>query len=226
MTAVRLDRVMTGFRCEARQLGRVTAKLSDREWERPTGCVPWSVADLFAHVSAAVGRLPAMLAEEPPPRAEVSAADYYRPDARFSPEVDAVRISSARQHAGGPALVGVFAAVRTQVDRLCAPESDTRVVRTRHGDPMLLSAFMLTRVVELAVHGLDLAAALGRAPWTTPEAASLVEELLLGPEPRADFGELGWDRPTFLAKATGRLPIGAEEALRVERLGVTWLTLG
>jgi hypothetical protein len=32
------------------------------------------------------------------------------------------------------------------------------VVLTRHGDRMLLTEFLRTRVLELAVHGLDLAA--------------------------------------------------------------------
>jgi hypothetical protein len=57
-----------------------------------------------------------------------------------------------------------------QVDRLCRAEPEGRVVRTRHSDPMLLSEFLLTRVVEVAVHGLDLADALGREPVTREEA--------------------------------------------------------
>ncbi|MHA6764353.1 maleylpyruvate isomerase N-terminal domain-containing protein [Streptacidiphilus sp. PAMC 29251] len=221
-----LNVVMAAFRSEADRLGQVVEGFSEADWRRPTGCVPWSVADLLAHVSGAVGRLPPMLAERPPARAEVSAADYYRPDGRFSLETNALRIASAQQHAGGPALVQEFAAVREQVDKLCAAEPDTRVVRTRHGDPMLLSAFMLTRVVELAVHGLDLAAALDRDPWMTPQAADLVEGLLLGPGRTAADAVPEWDRITFLRKATGRLPISAGEAGRVERSGVTWLTLG
>jgi hypothetical protein len=169
-----------------------------------------------------------MLAGPAPARAEVSATDYYRPDQRFSAETNALRVEAARQHGGGPALAEEFARLWPEVDRLCAAEPGDRVVRTRHGDPMLLSAFLLTRVVELAVHGLDLAAALEREPWTTPEAAAEVEELLLpGDGPRAAaLPVLGWDRRAFLAKATGRSPLTAAESERVARLGVTWLTLG
>ncbi|MFC1430483.1 maleylpyruvate isomerase N-terminal domain-containing protein [Streptacidiphilus sp. N1-3] len=153
-----LDGVMDGFRAEARALGRAVAGLTGEQWGRPTGCAPWSVADLFAHTSGAVDRLPGMLAEQPPERAEVSAADYYRPDARFLPEVNALRIAAAQQHSGGPALV---------------------------------------------------------------------EALLLGPEgDPAHLAALGWDRSAFLAKATGRLPLSAEESATVDRLGLTWLTLG
>ncbi len=50
-------------------------------------------------------------------------------------------------------------------------------MRTRHGDTMLVTEFMRTRVLELAVHGLDLAASAGQAPWLTGAAAGVVEEL-------------------------------------------------
>ena len=52
-------------------------------------------------------------------------------------------------------------------------------MQTRHGDPMLLAEFLRTRVLELAVHGLDLAAALDREPWMTAPAAGVTEDLLL-----------------------------------------------
>ena len=91
---------------------------------------------------------------------------------------------------------------------------------------MLLSEFLLTRVVEVAVHGLDLADALGREPWLTSQAADLVQDLLLGPDGAAALEKLGWGQLRFLRKATGREPITREEALDVSRLGIRWLTLG
>src|SRR6202035_6001180 len=59
------------------------------------------------------------------------------------------------------------------------PARRVRVLRPRHGDLMLLTGFLRTRVVELAVHGLDLAIGLDRDPWLTPEAASVVADLVL-----------------------------------------------
>ena len=52
-------------------------------------------------------------------------------------------------------------------------------MRTRHGDLISLTEFLRTRVLELAVHRLDLAVALGREPWMTQPAAQVTEELLL-----------------------------------------------
>ncbi len=101
------------------------------------------------------------------------------------------------------------------------------MVRTRHGDRMLLTEFLCTRVLELAVHGLDLAAGLGRQPWMTAEAARAVEDLVLPAGTAAQLqGESGWDQATLIAKATGRLPLTAAETRLTEHHGIHWLSLG
>ncbi|WP_329374851.1 maleylpyruvate isomerase N-terminal domain-containing protein [Streptomyces sp. NBC_01483] len=224
-------RVVEAFRREARQLAWATAGVSAAEWCLPTRCAPWNVSELLAHVRVVIAWLPGMLAATPAPiRAEVSAVEYYRPDERFAPDTNAARIALAQDHAAeqlsGAALADDFNATWQQVDRLCRAEPEGRVVRTRHGDPMLLSEFLLTRVVEVAVHGLDLADALGREPWLTSQAADLVQGLLLGPDGATALEKLGWGQLRFLRKATGREPITREEALDVSRLDIRWLTLG
>ncbi|MEU9720914.1 maleylpyruvate isomerase N-terminal domain-containing protein [Streptomyces sp. NPDC047976] len=223
-------RVLEAFRLEAEELSTAVAGLSEAEWDLPTRCAPWSVRELLGHVRVVIAWLPAMLDAPAPGRAEVSAVEYYRPDDRFAPQTNTARIALARDHAsgqaGGAALAEDFTETWRRVERLCRAEPADRVVRTRHGDPMLLSQFLVTRVVEVAVHGLDLAEGLGREPWLTPQAADLVLELLLGPDPSAATRSLGWDRLTLLRKATGREPLDPAETARVERLGIRWLTLG
>ncbi|MFB7460850.1 maleylpyruvate isomerase family mycothiol-dependent enzyme [Streptomyces sp. NPDC056188] len=223
-------RAVEAFRLEAGQLAQAMNGVSRTEWCLPTRCVPWTVSELLAHVRMVIAWLPGMLAAPEPNRAEVSAVGYYRPDDRFAPDTNAARISLAQDHAAqqlsGSALAAGFGATWREVDRLCRAEPDGRVVRTRHGDPMLLSEFLLTRVVEVAVHGLDLADALGREPWLTPQAADVVRDLLLGPGSAAALEKLGWSRLLFLRKATGRAPITQEEATEADRLGIHWLTLG
>ena len=54
---------------------------------------------------------------------------------------------------------------------ICRHERAGRIVQTRHGDAMLLTDFLTTRVVELAVHGLDVADVLEQQPWLTAPAA-------------------------------------------------------
>ncbi|MEO3786114.1 maleylpyruvate isomerase N-terminal domain-containing protein [Actinocorallia sp. B10E7] len=214
------------FHDEAENLEHVLTGLAPHEWDLPTACVPWAVRDLVGHLTVVLAWLPGMLTAPAPPRAEVSAAAYYRPDARFSPETAAARISLARSRASShdtPAhLLDDFAATWRLAHALCEAEPAPRVVRTRHGDAMLLADFLLTRLVELTVHGLDLATALSRPAWPTPRAAQAVEDLLLNGAGRP----LGWDRPTFLRKATGRAPLTRDETRALDAQGVTWLSLG
>lgn len=226
------DRVREAFRRESAALTKAVSGLSEAEWNLPTRCAPWVVRDLLGHVTVVIDWLPAML-DAPAPaeaEAEVSASEYYRPDDRFSPVTNDTRIALAQDRAArsadGAAVAEDFAATWARADRLCRAQPAGRTVRTRHGDAMLLSEFLLTRVVEVAVHGLDLADALGREPWLTPSAGEAVTELLLGAEHATALDKLGWSRLRFLRKATGREPLDEAETELIERLGIRWLALG
>ncbi|WIM92514.1 maleylpyruvate isomerase N-terminal domain-containing protein [Actinoplanes oblitus] len=224
-----LSRALEAFRLEAASLSRAVTGLSERQWHLPTRCEPWTVRELLGHVRVVIAWLPGMLTAAEPATAEVSAVDYYRPDDRFAVQTNTARIGLAQDHAAGwgsgAALLDDFTATWQAVERQCRAERTDRVVRTRHGDAMLLSQFLLTRVVEIAVHGLDIADALGHVPWLTRQAGDVVMELQLGREGESAIRELGWDRLTFLRKATGRQPLEPADAERVERLGIRWLTL-
>ena len=102
-----------------------------------------------------------------------------------------------------------------------------RVVRTRHGDLMLLADFLRTRVVELAVHGLDLAIGLDRDPWLTPEAASVVADLVLPDGSATGLRQrLAWDHATLIAKVTGRQSLTPAESEVIQAEHIHWLALG
>ena len=109
------------------------------------------------------------------------------------------------------ALDGCLAAARS--------EDPARVLETRLTS-IRLDEFIKTRILEIGVHGLDLAAALGREPWLTPAAASVVQSILvalLGADPTAD---LGWSDLTFIETATGRRSLTeAERAVLGIRAG-------
>ncbi|HET6861321.1 MAG TPA: maleylpyruvate isomerase N-terminal domain-containing protein [Streptomyces sp.] len=237
------EAVLIALKAESQRLYEKVDGLPEGEWGRPSPCAPWTVREVFAHLTTAVGRVESMLAAPEPGPSEVlvTAAGYYAPDERFSPTANGTRVDSAQEfavsHADGRSLAEHFDSVWRSVAATCAKEAPERRVRTRHGDPMLLGDFLVTRVVEVCVHGFDVAAGLGHEPWPTDEASEVVSRLLLGGR-RYDEGRgigggyggpasgTGWDRTTFLRKATGRLPMTAAERMAAERHGLHWLTLG
>ncbi|MCU7723159.1 maleylpyruvate isomerase N-terminal domain-containing protein [Actinoplanes sp. KI2] len=204
---------------ETAALTQALASLPDSAWTSPTRCRPWDARALLAHVRVAVARVPQALAEPAPPAADVSALAYYRPDERFSPATNTDRIVTAQAQASdlpAPAILAELDDLRSAIVGMCTPEPPDRVIRTRHGDAMLLTEFLKTRVIEVAVHGFDLADALAQPSWLTPAAADLLQDLLLGPSRTAP------DPERFLRAATGR----ATDPDLLARLQSRPLTLG
>jgi uncharacterized protein (TIGR03083 family) len=225
------EMVMEAFGAEAQRLSEVVTGTEDAAFARPTTCAPWTVAELLYHVRMAIGRLPVMLsAPEPPSIGLVSAAAYYRADQRFSASTNDDRIQSARRGAAalpdGPARARDFDEARQQAWALLQSAPPERVVQTRHGDRMLLTEFLRTRVLELAVHGLDLAAALKRQPWMTAQAAGVTEDLIVPSAAATTLrAETGWDKVTLIAKLTGRRPVTTAENQIIQHAGIHWLAL-
>jgi Mycothiol maleylpyruvate isomerase N-terminal domain len=225
-------RAVDAFGAEAARLSGVVLGVDEAVFWRESTCPPWSAAELLYHVIIGVGRVSAMLAEPEPPAGPVMpAAGYFRPNQRFAPEANRDRIAAAQRGAAG---LGTGSAIAREFDLAWrrswtqaqqAPQA--RLVRTRHGDTMLLAEFLRTRVLEVAVHGLDLAASLGRPPWTTEAAARVVEDLMLPAGTTALLlDESGWDHATLVAKATGRRPLSEPDAALLARHGLTRLCLG
>ncbi|WP_344074471.1 maleylpyruvate isomerase N-terminal domain-containing protein [Nocardiopsis metallicus] len=163
---------------------KVLLHLSESDAVLPTRCVPWDVAALSVHTVGALHRVIVSLDEVPPESGPdlVSAVGYYAPDVRFSPAVNEDRVDSAMEQAARRSDAQEAGRVLRDTWRALEPRLEAepvdRVVLTRHGDRMLLTDFLVTRVVELVLHGLDLADALGREPWTGPAALDTVREVL------------------------------------------------
>jgi uncharacterized protein (TIGR03083 family) len=193
---------------------------------QPPGAIPASPALASPALASPALASPALASP-----ALASTADYFRHDARFSAAVDSDRLDAAAALAaelGGPA------AVVRELHRRCADSlgllaaaAPRRVITTRHGDRMLLTDFAGTRVVELAVHGLDLATGLRRPPWLTAEAADLLEELWL-PTGHAESlrQQLGCDRAGLIARLTGRVSLSPTEQNLLRDAGARYLALG
>ncbi len=217
---------------EAAALCAALAGLTAADLDRASPCPPWTAGELTCHVIVAARRVAQVLgAADDPAATVITTVDYYRPGERFSAAVDADRIAAAQHLAR---RLGSPDAIRAELARACAEAVGLltqapagRTVRSHHGDRMLLTDFARTRVVELALHGLDLAMALGRPRWLTGEAASVLEELVLPPATAARLrAELGCDRATLVAMLTGRAIPSAAQAAALARAGPVRLALG
>ena len=165
--------------------------------------------DLLAHVLVACRRIPVMLAG-PTPRAEVSALQYFHGD-KLGGDVDRERVEAAQRDArwfrsGHQIVEAIVDAVQESV-RLVRAEPEDRLVYTRWGEAMTLVEYVKTRVFELAVHGIDLAHALDREPWTTEAAARVTADVLL----EGGDATPPEDVVRFIAAATGRVPVSQSE---------------
>jgi uncharacterized protein (TIGR03083 family) len=222
----RPERVNAAFEAEASALSR--AMHTATRVGLPTLCPPWTVKDEFAHTAIAVSRTLRMLDEPPPAGQLVPAEAYYVPRRRFEPSANADRVDSAQtvaaQHSWAE-LVEWFDAGWRAVAQSVAAQPDDRAVTTRWGDPMLLTDFQVTRVAELAIHGLDLADALGLEPWLTGAASEVVEGLILPSGAHVVRERMGWDRAQLLRKTTGRAPLTDTERSTLDAHATTWLTL-
>jgi uncharacterized protein (TIGR03083 family) len=241
------DATTRALAAEAEALQAAMTGLTEQESSLLSPCAPWTVGELLCHVVIGAGRVAQALAEPKPADLTLAAGtevastgvgstgvgstvDYYRHDVRFSAAVDADRIETARALAkelGGPEQMSLELERRCrETNSLLAAAPADRTIRTRHGDRMLLTDFAGTRVVELAVHGLDLAIGLGRPPWLTDEAADVLENLWL-PIGCAEQlrQQLGCDRAGLIARLTGRAAASPAERKLLADAGARDLAL-
>jgi uncharacterized protein (TIGR03083 family) len=226
------NEIAAALAAEAAALCAVLARLTAADLDRASPCPPWTAGELTCHVIIGARRIAeACRGRDDPAALLINTVGYYRPDERFSSGVNADRIDAAQSLAR---QLGEPDAIRAELTRACAESVGLlaeapadRTIRTRHGDWMLLTDFARTRVVELSLHGLDLAISLDRPPWLTGEAATVLEELLLPAGNAARLGaELGCDRPALIALLTGRADPAPDQAAVLASAGAIHLALG
>jgi uncharacterized protein (TIGR03083 family) len=206
---------------EARRSIDVVRALPDEAFAAPTRCPPWDVRVLVGHMVRDLDRVLTYLADAAPEVAINDAVTYFRSyDPRAEgPRITASSVEVADRYATPAELVDGFDSTLRRCLEEAGREHPARVLGTRLTS-IRLDEFVKTRILEMGVHGMDLAAALDRRPWLTPAAASVVLSILvalLGDDPSP---ALGWSDLTFIETATGRRPLTeAERAVLGERAG-------
>ena len=193
---------------EARRSIDVIRELPEASFGLPTRCPPWDVRVLIGHMVRDLDRVLNSISDPAPAAATSDAVAYF---GSYDPRAEGPRITAGSVEAadryGTPAeLVDGFDSTLRRCLEEAGREDPGRVLGTRLTS-IRLDEFLKTRILEMGVHGMDLAAAIGRRPWLTPAAASVVLSLLIGLLGDDPSSALGWSDLTFIETATGRRPL-------------------
>ncbi|MEE1788171.1 sterol carrier family protein [Streptomyces sp. SP17BM10] len=141
-------------------------RLTAPDLDRPTRLGSWRVRELVAHLSLALGHLPARLDDPTPQGPALSLADYAGLSRTMADAVDTAATAVAADAFAGPpeevaaAFDRSLDAVRSVLDGPAITEAGRRIGLLA-GRSMLLTDYLVTRLVEAVVHADDLADALG-----------------------------------------------------------------
>ena len=171
--------------------------------DRPTGLVTWTVGDLVAHLGLGL-RLVTGIDPAPEGTVPISLREYV---AAYPPAATAIaeQTEDVQAELGDGVLAGLDRIAAEAFERLAAVESP--VVLARRG-PITRDDYVLTRLLELVVHGDDLARALDapRHPGDREAVVTVATALAVA------YGEITGGPPmvgqplTWIRLAAGREP--------------------
>lgn len=186
----------------------ILAKVPADAWEKP-GLGVWSVRDLVGHtVGSAFDAVVASASQPAPERHVDSPEGYYALAKKVDPQVYqslvAASVEAARRDGAAlgdqpaSAVRGKIAEVTAALEKV---GDDDLIVSP--GGGMRVADWLATRVFELVVHGLDLAAAVGVPAGMPDELVADTASLA------ARIGAAGGDGLTVLLGLTGRQALPA-----------------
>ena len=191
--------------------------LTDDDWTRPTRCTGWDVRDVLVHMTAMM-KYVAETCRRPfldtvPNKDRLGWWDY---DIEQDQKQGAAWVAEARARYPAGSIFARWAAAVDAAVRAAREALSTGDPVVQPGEqPILLTEYLATRVLEMTIHGMDVREALGAGADPSPEGLAVTNGILaglLGAEP----GAYGFDPVGFPDAATGRRPLAAGE---VERLG-------
>ncbi len=149
----------------------------------PSRLEAWTVRQLVVHIAVCMETLPRRLAADPAPRgptADLDLRGYVNWLGSQAGEIAQVTIAEADDlsGAGEPAeLLDRYDVAAARLAEAVADAAGTELVNTRFGR-MTVNDFLVTRLLELVVHGDDLTAATGTAISHDRQALATVARLL------------------------------------------------
>lgn len=189
------------------------------DWKAPTRCPPWDVRDLVVHMTGMMEGTGTISLQEPlatpPVKNRVTWWDYDIEEDQAETR-EWVEESSARMPEG-PLNERWQAALDRGIPAVTALLRDGDPVVQAGDNPILLSEFIATRVLEITIHTMDVRDAFGLGPDPSPEGLAVTLGILatrLGADPQA----MGFDGPDFVLLSTGRRPATDADRARLGSL--------
>ncbi|MGH2830635.1 MAG: maleylpyruvate isomerase N-terminal domain-containing protein [Actinomycetota bacterium] len=205
--------VLDALVAETRRTGDFLATLSSEDWDRPTRCPPMVVLDLAAHAWRGGQRIVEMVAAGPvDSEPEKDGVTYFRYDpAAIGPEVVARAQAVAAEHDAKTFAGDWRQGWAEALDAAAvAMEKGDGVYDNVFGGLMRMSEYLRTRVLEVAIHTMDLRHAVGLSPDPTEAGLMVTCDVLRGLL-GTDLRSLGVDDVRFALVGTGREPLSESE---------------
>jgi len=171
---------LEALRGECELVSQTVLGLPEEDFARETRLPAWNVKELFGHMYRDINRINEALDRPGPPAADADSVSYWR---RYDPSVDSPDIAKrakevAASYASGQELASAWNEMwRRTLGRAGTTEPD-RVMVT-WGPALTLDEYLRTRVLEIAVHRIDLNDALGLPPDPTEGGLEITTEILL-----------------------------------------------
>ena len=190
------------FAAAAAAFAALAGRIQPGQWDQP-GLGDWDIRSLAGHTSRSLTTVLGYL-DQPAERTAIATSEQYYAWARAAAaSLGAEAVAERGRQAGRELGADPAASVR----RLAAEA--VRRVRSTAGDPVIttlgggmrLSDYLPTRTFELAVHGLDLAAAAGVPAGLPPAVLRAAADLA------ARIAVVLGDGPLLLRALTGREPL-------------------
>jgi uncharacterized protein (TIGR03083 family) len=190
------------------------ANLSEEDWARPTllkpanDAPPWTVLELAAHMDVFMGIALGLMAEpqDSAPTIDGASFNIASSDGSQGTILYQYMADHAKGQTPGTMLEAVQATFKQVRESARASAPDT--VGPAFYGLIRLDEFLMTRIGEAVIHGLDLTDALGRDPLPMPKAVPIaaagLDELLARLRVAGRPADLVDDDLAFIRAASGR----------------------
>ena len=191
------------------------AGLSPEEWARPTllkpvtaDTPPWTILELAAHMDVFMGIALGLMAEpeDGPPGLDAASFCIASSDGSQGAVLYQYMADHAKDQTPGTMLEAVHGTFKQALESARSSPPDT--IGPAFYGLIRLDEFLISRVAEAVIHGLDLTDALGRPPLPMPKAvpiaAEVLDEVLARTRVAGRPADLADDDLAFIRAASGR----------------------